>query len=166
MMMRFFAALTALLALAPAAEASPCSPWLGECSYYRCLSAQQSCGEREMIPRVALTYCERYHDNEAAFTPHGRRFLNDVRRCLQEKIEAAAPATCARSSEVFQDVHFDCYLETGYCDLSWGDRGRIAWIGRRMLVGTDFFWTGRRIEAACHDSRRRSSSDWNSLGLR
>ncbi len=109
----------------PAADA-PCAEWLrydgcGVCEYYRCRDARQPCGDDGYLLGYVGKYCNRFASvTEPRVSPAANAWLKRVRRCLVTWLEDNVPydATCERVDREGTDSHAECYVETGFCDLS------------------------------------------------
>lgn len=96
------------------------------CRYYACREAARtdSCGPGGYYLGYALKYCQRLSGRVAAkMSPQGKRWLDEVRRCLPEHMEehVSDEATCRDVSDHGISSHRDCFLEAGVCDLPMGD---------------------------------------------
>jgi hypothetical protein len=133
----------------------PCSETMYEeqtaesaCAYYQCkLDLARSPAERcSYFEDFGLPYCKKYfrsHFDDHAFGPR-------VRQCLQEAIrDTMEGLTCAAVEDAALRSHVDCYVGSGYCELSHADKFRIV----REVEPKDFnVMNGRtflHIEKAC-----------------
>ncbi len=110
---------------APPADAA-CDAWFaaddcGLCEYYRCREALQPCGPDGYLLGYVGKYCDRFaRVTEPKVSPRASAWLKRVRRCLVEYLEAEVPydADCAEVDRRGTDSHTQCYVETGFCELS------------------------------------------------
>ena len=95
----------------------------GACSYYGCLEEEMNCGENGYLLHFAREYCLRYRlVSEPLANPEGAAWLMRVRRCLIEELDAAYPfKSCSQLEKVGFDSHPNCYVDTGFCELSVSD---------------------------------------------
>ncbi|TNF37141.1 MAG: hypothetical protein EP329_03925 [Deltaproteobacteria bacterium] len=96
----------------------------GACAYYACREATAGCGADGYLMRFAHHYCERYRlISEPEASPAARRFLERVRRCLVTRFDREVPegTDCATMRDLGFASHPDCYVETGFCELSIAD---------------------------------------------
>ncbi len=116
-------------ALPPAAD---CEAYLNFddchlCSFYDCRAATSACDGGGYLETFMARYCRRYAlVTEPRVSPAAQAWLGRVRHCLAEGIDSAVPpdADCDTTRRLAQDTHTQCYLETGFCELSLRD-----WLG-------------------------------------
>lgn len=104
------------------------------CAIYDCREAISQCGPSGYLEGYAGRYCKRYAlVTEPRVSPAASAWLKRVRRCLAEYLETAIPedADCETIRTMGTDSHAQCYVETGFCDLSVSD-----WMG--VLLSIDF----------------------------
>jgi hypothetical protein len=109
----------------------PCSETLYQdkdadhaCAYYACkIAAATSPADRcAYFTDFGLPYCKKFY----AVDFEDRAFGRGVRQCLQEAIrDEMEGATCDTVQEAAIASHVDCYVASGFCTLSLGDRLKV-----------------------------------------
>jgi hypothetical protein len=105
------------------AEAALAWQGCGACDYYRCREETAQCGADGYLMRFAHRYCLRYRlVSEPEGSPEAQAWLKRIRRCLVEVIDRDVPGDdCDTMRQRGFDSHPECYVSTGFCDLSVSD---------------------------------------------
>lgn len=136
--------------LSNAALAGPCANTIGQCGYYVCKEAENRCGDDGYFINFGLKYCERYQEVEPSFTTQGQRFLDNVRTCLQVKLEnPGRKYSCGSVESYAVNTHFDCYMQAGYCRLPASDRLSVAAVGSDLIFNWRIVLLYDRLKLAC-----------------
>ena len=93
----------------------------GLCSYYDCRESISRCGEDGYLTGYVGKYCERFATvTEPRVSPAAAAWLGRVRHCLVDYLETevAYDADCETIDRRGTDSHAECYVQTGFCDLS------------------------------------------------
>jgi hypothetical protein len=93
----------------------------GLCSYYDCRESISRCGEDGYLTGYVGKYCQRFATvTEPRVSPAAAAWLGRVRHCLVDYLEAevAYDADCETIDRRGTDSHAECYVQTGFCDLS------------------------------------------------
>jgi hypothetical protein len=113
-----------------------CEPLLGECNYYLCRNIETPCKENNYLKDFGYKYCVKYRDQVAKkMSDKGKKWLSHNAYCLQAVIDNLNIKTnnkksCAEFKRHAIETHSDCYLATGFCDLSPSDQQHViiaAW---------------------------------------
>ncbi|KAJ0392393.1 hypothetical protein P43SY_003954 [Pythium insidiosum] len=106
------------------------------CAFYLdCLEATFPCGADGYAVGYGNKYCRAFADNEAWFSPKGKRWISDVMFCLQSDLvpllTTKEPAkTCRQIRQMAFNSHPPCYLQAGVCTLPVSD-----WIALARVIG-------------------------------
>jgi hypothetical protein len=118
------------------------------CAYYQCKldmapAPADRCGYFEDF---GLPYCKKYFE-----TPfEDRAFGPNVRQCLQEAIrDTMEGLSCVDVQEAAIRSHVKCYVASGFCSLSLGDRLLIGGAIAPQNLSFDIVATLAKIEKAC-----------------
>lgn len=117
-----------------------------DCSWYReCLEKRIPCEDSQHY-KYALTYaekyCKLYEDRYSGFSQNGKKWINAVRKCLQESlVHVLYPqtnVTCENLKKTAFQSHIGCYkkpeLNVKFCDLSLHDKARVFWTIKGALL--------------------------------
>jgi hypothetical protein len=91
------------------------------CSYYDCREVISQCGDEGYLTGYVGKYCRRYASvTEPRVSPRAAAWLGRVRHCLVDYLEAQVPydADCETIDRRGTDSHAECYVQTGFCELS------------------------------------------------
>lgn len=148
-MSRLFLAFITVLA-SFAAMASSCLPSDQSCDFYACKEREQACGKRGYWQNFGYPYCQKFLKDEARFSPRSQIWLQDVRYCLQERIQEVAEGTsCKDLHTMAMDSHVSCYVDTGFCDLKYMEQVRIYWYLKGALRSADTWREAYLLKQAC-----------------
>lgn len=115
------------------------------CSWYQeCLETRIPC-ESTAHPYAityAEKYCKRFQNNYHKFSKNGKKWVDAVRKCLQESLTHVMypqiNVSCEYVKELAFDTHIDCYrqpsTEIVLRDLSIGDCWNIFWTVKGAFV--------------------------------
>lgn len=112
-----------------------------DCSWYRnCLAQRYDCknsegGEHEYALTFGEKYCNRYNEKYSYFSSYGQKWIDSVRKCLQEKlvlkIRPYDDYNCSEIKDYAFESHIDCYTSPpgheGFCSLPWKDYLKVLW---------------------------------------
>jgi hypothetical protein len=118
------------VAMADPLDDSPtaCASQIGNCNYYVCREATQNCGDDGYLMHFGYRYCTAFmNDVRPKMSAAGAVFMDKVAPCLQQKLDAVPlSASCQETSDDAIASHPGCYIENGYCELSFSDKLLIA----------------------------------------
>lgn len=83
------------------------------------------------------------------FSDFGQTVLFNIRSCLQQTLEAQEGLTCATVRDFAIGSHYDCYVQSGYCQLPSEDKALIAATIANEMRNADMRWTALEIESTC-----------------
>lgn len=123
-------------------------PKENDCDWYRrCLEARIPCEstEHKYAVSYATKYCNLFNDNYSKFSNDVKRWIDAVRKCLQQSLVHVLFPQSTMSCETLKKraffTHTGCYLRPTpsiyMCDLSSFDFLQIAWIIKNGFL-TDF----------------------------
>ncbi|MEQ1724209.1 MAG: hypothetical protein ABL930_13645 [Pseudobdellovibrio sp.] len=128
-----------------------CVQHIGSCEYYSCLEQSQNCGEEGYYQHFGLHYCKKYQAKADRYKDEGKIFLQNIRFCLQEKLEQLeALPMCGSIKNVAIKTHEDCYRENNFCDLGLADQFRIKWMAKREFFDKDFGQFAQFLNELCY----------------
>ena len=128
-----------------------CYSDIESCAVYPCLAEELRCSPKNYLLRFGERYCQQFLKPEVrkAFSAKGRKTVDQIRLCLQEELVNDSRLICRNSKALAQEHHFDCYLSSGFCELSLRDKGRIVRQIYKELKDAAFARTSRKIAIAC-----------------
>ena len=94
------------------------------CEYYRCREAKAQCGANGYLLGYVGKYCDRFSTvTEPRLSEAGAQWMADVRACLIEELDQQTDEsnTCDEIAAIGVASHSSCYLQSGFCDLSFTD---------------------------------------------
>jgi len=111
-------------------------PPAGSCDFYlTCVENVTKCGASGYALDFGYRYCNAFLQIENTFSPQGLLWSQYVRHCLQTKVAVMpiSTMTCDQIASSAIASHEACYMERApgdptptFCDLTWGDRGKIG----------------------------------------
>ncbi|HRO67040.1 MAG TPA: hypothetical protein PL182_05710 [Pseudobdellovibrionaceae bacterium] len=151
--MRAFFLLAIFVPLFSFAE-TECRPSAGSCELYLCKEREMSCGEKGYWLNYGLSFCEKFLRNEHSFSPACRSWLPKVRLCLQNQVqELNDVGSCNELRRRALHGHIDCYLHTGFCELSGRDQFQVLWELRSALGEVQTWQESYLLAQACSSAR-------------
>lgn len=125
----FFILLTGLVfgmtALADGSLPSNCTPAKDSCDYYLCKARELNCTSTDYPVKFGYKLCQRYLQDQHTAPRAFETWFPAVRECLQKKFDALQLHSCQNIDETAFSTHVDCYIQTGFCQLSTSDK---AWL--------------------------------------
>jgi hypothetical protein len=100
-----------------------------EATFYDCAEQTLSCGPDGYLIGYGARYAERfYRYTRPWMSPTGKRWLDSTLVCLQEKLRERidASTSCEDVRTIAFDSHPECYVESGFCELSLIDWFAVA----------------------------------------
>lgn len=120
------------------------------CTYYFIKSSELNCSSENYLLRFGYRYCQLFLRNEKLFTARGQIVLNSIRNCLIDQLQHNKDLTCSNIKAASQTMHFQCYMESDFCNLSFWDKNVILWFIRNEIADPTFFKTLLQISRQCH----------------
>jgi len=141
------------LLFAPLAVSATAQPSSESCAYYQSLEKELQCGPEAYLKKWAYPMCKKYLKLEPKLSAEVQAWFPAVRFCLQNSLALAqsqSQVNCENLDQVAIDSHVDCYVETGYCDLSDEDKSHLSGImGSTIFSSALWIETSLRITWAC-----------------
>ena len=130
--------------------AADCSQFSNDCEYYTCVAQSRHCTSKSYPINFGRKYCLRYNQSFQKFSSNGKRWIQDVRRCLIQKMESYdSELTCHELKiRAFKD-HIPCYIDHGYCELSNQDKIEIIKTVLPSLRHLRVLYSGAELSLAC-----------------
>lgn len=120
------------------------------CQYYQTLENSLQCGPDSYLIKSGYPLCEHYKRISPWMTDEIQKWFPKIRYCLQAALEEREnEITCANLDQTALETHVDCYVQTGYCDLSLASKTQLSLVTLPRM--TDSLWrkTAREILKAC-----------------
>jgi hypothetical protein len=109
-----------------ASAAVDCSRFKDDCQYYLCISEKKHCDQNSYPVKFGHQFCLRYGKKIKSFSVKGKRWVEEVRRCLiQEMNQFDDSMTCSQLQPKAFASHVPCYQRTGFCRLSMTDKTAV-----------------------------------------
>ena len=137
-----------------AMAADSCSSLIGSCDYYKCVESQEHCGKNGYYLKFGDHYCRQYQADQPNYTELGQIFLDHLRSCLQEQLEAdretqGALPQCSNVKTFAIQTHKYCYQKYNFCELSEGDQWRIKLTAKKEILDPQMFLFALYLEKMC-----------------
>ena len=140
-------------------QASPCLITKNDCSFYLCQDEWRGCSQgvagepkESYLVDFGHHYCQKFLDLEKGlFSSSGELWLSEVRQCLMEKMEELPEnISCKSIKRKSNGHHFNCYYETGFCDLPFKDKRQLMNFIKPELKRLDVLLSGLGVIFACN----------------
>jgi hypothetical protein len=139
-----------LLLFTPTIAQATCVPSDNSCEFYACKEREHACGKKGYWQDFGYPYCEKFLVDEERFSPRSQIWLQDVRYCLQERVQEVSEGTsCKNLHTQAMDSHVSCYVDTGFCDLTYMEQVRIYWYLKGALRSKDTWREAYLLKQAC-----------------
>lgn len=135
---------------------SSCSDYLsldncGACDYYDCREAESvsQCGDDGYYVAFGAKNCRTLTQlTGPSLSRKGQRWLAATRQCLLEYVESeiSLDADCETIMQKAMDSHVDCYVDSGFCEMSVFDKRKL---GKSISVADLDFDTIAKTELKC-----------------
>ena len=112
-------------------DVNHCETSRNTCGFYKCAEAEYRCGGSGYLKSVAEPLCDQAGYEHISKNGKENALLSDftkkVRRCLQEQIVDMSPyiKSCTELKDKALDSHIPCFIENGYCELSFFQKIRV-----------------------------------------
>lgn len=127
-----------------------CVPSDQSCEFYTCKEQELACGPKGYWQDFGPPYCEKFLKDEARFSPQSQIWLQDVRFCLQERVQVLSEGTsCLNLHKHAMHSHVSCYVDTGFCELSNMEQMRVYWYLKSALRSADTWKEAYLLNRAC-----------------
>lgn len=120
-----------------------------ECAYYLDLSKKMNCPSDGYLEAFGDHYCRLFVKDESAYSAAGKKFLAGVRSCLMKTLDRQKDLSCNNVRQIAIKTHIPCYVQSGFCDLSFFDRQRILGSVWTEIKNPDFFDAAMAIQGHC-----------------
>ena len=127
------------------------------CDNYSILETHLSCSSNDYIEGFAKPYCEIYLADNDEYSPSGQIILRDIRSCLQETLIHTPMLTCDNIGDIGISSHFDCYVKSGFCQMSEPDKFQVIWTARDLIFNIAVMAEFLKIEEFCESGCPRSA---------
>jgi hypothetical protein len=106
---------------------SDCSQYSDDCEYYSCVAQAKHCSDSSYPISFGKRYCLRYVEDSANLSKYGQEWLQNVRKCLIKDMTTFEDTlSCSQLRGRAFKGHVTCYVESGFCHLSWKDKARVV----------------------------------------
>lgn len=131
-----------------------CKPANNSCEFYRCVESETACGPKGYPLNFGERLCERYRAEEPKSSSSLQVWYPKVRKCLQVALKQAGEIRdCGDLSKKAFASHVGCYVGTGFCDLSFGDKFAIAATTGVDLLNPDAQAMVGKVQEICKSLR-------------
>jgi hypothetical protein len=118
---------TILFLFVVSAHAELQAPKESTCSFYLSLEKMIPCGPSGYAIDFGYPYCEKFLKSKFyRFSENGKKFLTRNAFCLQDVIykdfSANEQLSCNEVSHMAFTGHADCFINSGFCELSFSDK--------------------------------------------
>lgn len=135
------------------AQAQSSFPSTENCDYYLHLEEQFRCGAKSYFVE-AHGLCLQYLKAQNQTSQEIQEFFPKVRFCLQNEIyQMGSRVTCESLEQIAVRSHVDCYLATGFCDLSWVSRTELTMMTLPQFLKPIWIVTAQKILRACQQKK-------------
>lgn len=151
-----------ILLFAGAAQSSVlnCATSQDSCGFYRCMESQKHCGSNGYPLAFGDRLCERYRQVQNHSSYALRKWYPRVRECLQQVVaEIADPLSCEDLETKAFESHLDCYMETGFCDLSFADKLTVLRVAGLDALYPKTMEVSLKVAATCEEWNSASDTE-------
>lgn len=137
----------ALLSLPVTAQSQ--FPSTENCSFYQTLESQHQCGPKGYL-QAAFPLCQKYLNAQPRMNDEIQAFFPQVRYCLQDEFyQLGSRLKCEKLDRIAIQTHIDCYLKTGFCELSWLSKTQLTVLTLPQMKSSLWRETAEQILKAC-----------------
>ena len=132
------------------------APIENSCSFYLSLEQSIPCGPSGYTLDFGYPYCEKFlKSNFYRFSRRGKKFLIKNSFCLQEEIyknySENDNLTCKKLKNIAFSGHADCYIDSGFCDLSLFDKIILTNVIKKQIPLKRVRAQMKEVLARCHN---------------
>ena len=131
------------------------SSWSAEasrtrCDYYLQVESIFRCGPSGYVLGYAAKMCQKYLKVERQMGPNVRWWFPRVRFCLQQKLQELPKRSCQQIKHDAYKSHIPCYLNTGFCKLTFSEQLEIIEVTGLDILNPDSLGIALQIEFQCN----------------
>ncbi|MCB9092263.1 MAG: hypothetical protein H6621_00910 [Halobacteriovoraceae bacterium] len=134
----------------------PCEEFKESCSYYLCVESQKKCGEKGYLQNFGYRYCQKFTEEKIHhFSDDGMRWALKTKECLLGNLENLyhSESSCSEiKKEAFKN-HDECYVKSGFCELSFRDQWNATKIGLSGILKLNSWSAVFNLLHACRARR-------------
>ncbi|MGZ5279725.1 MAG: hypothetical protein ACXWC9_07285 [Pseudobdellovibrionaceae bacterium] len=117
------------------------------CDFYQQIEDEMQCGPQAYFQRWAGPMCEKYLQSESNLfqslflSSELKAWFPQVRLCLQEELALRFPdLMCKNLDQHAKLSHIECYVQTGYCELSAYSKLQLAGLSANAVLLDPNLW--------------------------
>ncbi len=131
------------------------APKENSCEFYLSLEETIPCGASGYAEDFGYLYCEKFLKTKFhRFSKRGQSFLNKNAQCLQESLyrdySSNDSLTCKQIQSMAFEGHADCYINSGFCELSISDKIILTNVIKNQLPSKIVRNQIREVWKKCH----------------
>lgn len=128
-----------------------CSSYLESCEYYQCRDQLQMCGPQGYFLRFGYPYCSRFMTQvKPTFSEEGALWLDRVGQCLRDQLEGiSVQESCKETEDLAISSHVSCYLDTGFCQLSFSEKLKLLKVVYKELQDSRLLGVFLKLMTSC-----------------
>lgn len=116
------------------------------CDYYPQIEQELRCGPQSYFQKWGDPMCRTYLQYESNpikslfLTAELKQWFPQVRLCLQAYLSSQTDLNCANLDHHANRSHIECYVQTGYCELSNLSKVQLASISAKAVALDPLLW--------------------------
>jgi hypothetical protein len=123
------------------------------CEAYQSKASSLHCSKDNYLIEFGYRYCRAYILREKDFRAETQNILSKIRNCLIKDVQSDRSLNCENAEKQAMQSHYDCYLQSGFCDIDAVDKFLIFRVARREFDRPSFRQTMLDIGKACNTYR-------------
>lgn len=147
-------ALSLAFSTATVAQSQPAlQPSPANCDFYQQIEEQMQCGPQGYFQKWAAPMCDKYIRSETNpvtglfLSQELKQWFPQVRMCLQEYLlSEIGTLTCQNLDQHANQSHIECYIQTGYCELSAYAKLQLAGLSANAVLMDPVLWQQSAVE--------------------
>lgn len=127
---------------------------LRQCDTYLDVAKNLECDQENYLIKFGYRYCRKFIEKEHKFTDRGQLILSGIRSCLLDRLVSEPQLSCGNVQIISETHHFQCYVDSGYCELGPWDQLKLGWMIKKELLNPRFHAVSESIHQYCVLNRK------------
>jgi hypothetical protein len=138
------------------------------CDYYDQIESKMQCGPDAYFQKWGGPMCRKYLHSATdpiksqLLTTQLKAWFPKVRFCLQNELaqmQDSKSLTCGNLNSQVNRSHIDCYMQTGYCELSTLSKAQLGGLSAKAILQDPELWDPLAIEISKNCAEKKFTSD-------
>jgi hypothetical protein len=119
------------------------------CIRYAQIHSELSCQPDNYLMTFGYRYCHRFERELGSFSVESQQKLTQIKLCLIQGLNLDRTLSCDNVRSRSLNLHIECYLQQGFCQMPVSDRLKVYQVVFRELFEADVLEVAKAIRREC-----------------